>query len=179
MAGAAAALPAGHPPRRYRSAPSRRARPPGRLSWQRPALTPLPTPSVLGRFGDFGDVCLGREKAAGKALPWLPRGGGGGGRAVAAGPYGTQRAPRGAGSECAFPPAARAGAAGCRRRCLLSLSLRPSRRRRHEGRAGLPAAEPELGAGAGRRLAPPGGALQQEVSWGRGGAGWGGGAPLW
>lgn len=47
-------------------------------------------------------------------MPWLPGGGGG---AVAAGPYGTQRAPRGAGSECAFP----AGAGGCRYRCLLLL----------------------------------------------------------
>lgn len=45
---------------------------------------------------------------------------------MAAGPYGTQRAPRGAGSECAFPAAASAGAAGCRRRCLLSPSVPPA-----------------------------------------------------
>lgn len=48
----------------------------------------------------------------------------------------------------------------------VSLPSPPPSVRRHEGRAGLLAAEPELGAGAGRRVAPPGGALQQEVSFG-------------
>lgn len=60
-----------------------------------------------------------------------------------------------------------------RQRCFRFLARirRPGsgrRRRQHEGRAGLPAAEPELGARPGRRVAPPGGALQQEVSAGGG-----------
>uniref|UniRef100_A0A663ESH9 26S proteasome non-ATPase regulatory subunit 13 n=1 Tax=Aquila chrysaetos chrysaetos TaxID=223781 RepID=A0A663ESH9_AQUCH len=83
----------------------------------RPRASPTRTASVFwavsGIFGEF--VWGGRGKAGGEALPWLP--GGGGGRAVASGPYGTQRAPRGAGSECAFP----AGAGGCRCRCLFFL----------------------------------------------------------